>query len=164
MPSPSKKAKIYWDACAFLGFLKGEPNKAACVEIIKAAKAKHIQIWTSSIVLVEVLHLGRKEGKVIPASDRDQIRRLFSEPYVQIVTADWWICTQAQELFWAYPDLKWKDSIHVATAIRHKIPLVHSYDPDFLDINGVVGDPPLRIEEPNISSGPLFEGIEWRTA
>lgn len=43
--------KVYWDANAFLGFLKGEKDRvAACNRVIQAAKNGEVKIWSSSIV------------------------------------------------------------------------------------------------------------------
>ena len=154
---PQERIDIYWDANAVLGFLKGEPDKvAACTEVVKRAKGDQIKLWFSAIVQVEVLHLGRKLGLEIPPEDREKITRFFDEPFVQLVQADRWICRDAQEFFWLNPAMGWKDSIHLATVLRHKIPVLHTYDPDLLSFNGSFGDPPVKICEPALDLGPLF--------
>lgn len=147
---------VYWDACAWFGYLKGEPDKIdACKQVIDAAKQGQYLIWGSAVSLVEVLHLGQLNHKHVPPEHIQIIRRAFREPYVKLVAADFKVCQNAQELYWQYPNLKWKDSVHLATAVLHEVPTIHSYDPDFLDLNGKLGNPPVQITKPGVSQQSL---------
>jgi len=154
---PTERLNVYWDANAFIGYIAGEPDKvAACTEVVKAAMREKIMIFSSAIIHVEVLHLGRKLGKEIPPEDREKIRRFFDEPFVRVITADRWICRDAQEWFWKNPALGWKDAIHIATVMKKEIPVFHTYDPDLLQYSGSFGEPPVKICKPGLEIGPLF--------
>jgi len=49
----------YWDACTFLGWLKGEDDKIAeCRSVIEEAVSRKLQIVTSALTLAEVLLVG----------------------------------------------------------------------------------------------------------
>lgn len=101
--------------------------------------------------------MGRKSGSEIPQSDQESIRLFFEEPYVILVEASREICTKAQGLFWKYPALEWKDVVHVASALKHNIPIMHTFDGPLSKLSGKVGgNPILTIQKPGIGKGPLF--------
>ena len=53
-------------------------------------------------------------------------------------------------MFWDYQPLKHKDAIHVASALKAKIPILDTFDKYLIGLNGTIGNPPLIIGEPNI--------------
>lgn len=42
-----------------------------------------------------------------------------------------------------------KDAIHVATALVYKLPVLNTFDGVLLDLDGKLGNPPLKIEKPH---------------
>lgn len=77
----AKVRRYYWDSCAWLGLLNGEPNKRRELEILySAAKRGEVEIWTSAVSLVEVSRLASESGthKPYPAENEDIIANLWS--------------------------------------------------------------------------------------
>ncbi|MGH7949490.1 MAG: PIN domain-containing protein, partial [Candidatus Binataceae bacterium] len=60
------------------------------------------------------------------------------------------VAEYARQLIWQYPALKPKDSIHVATAIKEKLPVLDSFDDGLLSLDGAIGTPPLPIGKPHV--------------
>jgi hypothetical protein len=146
----------YWDSSAFLAWLLPEPEREeACRSVLKAAEEGEVQIVTSALTLTEVIKL---KGK--PELKRDQevrITKFFQNEYIILRGLDRFIAQSAQHLIWEYPQLKPKDSIHVATAVRWKIPVLDTFDlADLLPLDGKLpldstpNSPTLRIGEPHM--------------
>jgi hypothetical protein len=49
---------------------------------------------------------------------------------------------------WEYVDLKPKDAIHVATAVRAGVGFLDTYDEPLIALTDRIGDPPLKIAKP----------------
>lgn len=139
----------YWDSCVFLAALKREPSRIAeCDSIIQAARSRELIIVTSSLTLVEVIKLDR--AWAIPASDAKKIKEFFEVSWLSVRELDRWIAEIARNLLWKHQGLKYKDAVHVATAIRYNVPLLETYDnEDLLQLDAQVGGTPLlRIRLP----------------
>ena len=139
----------YWDSSAFLAWLLPEPDREdACRSVLRAAEEGDLIIVTSALTLTEVIKL---RGK--PELKREQeakIARFFENDYIVLRGLDRFIALAAQRLVWEQ-NLNPKDSIHVATAIRWKIPVLDTFDDDLIGISGK-----LPLEEGN-PSGPKLE-------
>jgi len=140
----------YWDANCFLGWLKAEPDKVRlCEGVVQAAEAGKVKIVTSALTLTEVIWL--KGHPKLPREREDAIRDFFQQEYIQLVNVDRGTAEQARELVWAH-NVKPKDAIHVATAIRRKVEVLDTFDGALLELNGQLGTPALRIIEPDVES------------
>lgn len=145
----TKKELIYWDSCTFLDWFKSneESERAEkCLGTIEEAKKDNINIVTSAITLTEVIEL--KNEKPISAKSEETIRKFFENRFIIVVNLERWIAEDARNLIWKFPHLKPKDSIHVATALKNSIQVLHTFDQDLLKLNGQFGN--LMISEPNI--------------
>ena len=145
----TKKGLIYWDSCTFLGWFKSdeEPERAEkCLGTIEEAKNENIYIVTSAITLTEVIKL--KNENPISVNSEEIIKSFFDNKFIKIVNLERWVATDARNLIWRFPHLKPKDSIHVATALRNGIQVLHTFDQDLLKLNGQFEN--LIISEPNI--------------
>lgn len=61
----------YWDACAFLGWLREEPDKIdECRAGVRHGEQGEVTLVTSAFTLAEVLYLKGKDP--IPSSDRQK--------------------------------------------------------------------------------------------
>ncbi|MHB8279756.1 MAG: hypothetical protein ACYDIA_19185 [Candidatus Humimicrobiaceae bacterium] len=61
-------------------------------------------------------------------------------------------------MIWDYKALRPKDAIHVASAIKAKVPIFDTFDDYLIKQNGTIGEPPLIIGKPNIVyQGSIFE-------
>lgn len=155
---PSKNA-IYWDSCVFLDRLKRKPERIAILETITdAAENGDFIIVTSAITLAEVIKLPE-----LGTSTQDQISTIetfFENPWLNIRIVDEVIARNAAEIRRS-SGLKTCDAIHVATALKYKIPILHTYDGlnedgsikegKFLLAHNEVfgGEPKLKIEVPS---------------
>lgn len=127
---------VYFDSCVFIALLKAEEGR---IDDIKAlfdlASMGSLNIVTSTLTITEVLHIGEYSTR-IPKEDRDKVKALFANDYIVFQTVTKHIADFAQEFVWEY-DIRPKDSIHIATAIANKIPILYSYDSKLIAISGV---------------------------
>ena len=133
--------RIYWDACVWIGLLNEHPERVVnCREVIRLARAGDVQIWTSSIAIVEVFKVRRAPEE----QEAEALRDVAFEDYVQQqdfvveVQVDHDIAIAARRLLRAYPVLrKPNDAIHLATALRYDCAELHTYNGEnLLGLNG----------------------------
>lgn len=140
----------YWDTGPFLALLKNEAHRMADVApIIEAAEAGAVRLVTSGVTLVEVVKLDQKLAPVeVPPEDAEKIRRYFLRSYISIRTFDRPTATIARQLIWDH-GLQTRDAMHLATAIRWKLPLLETFDVgDLVSLSGKVGNPAIEIRLP----------------
>lgn len=142
----------YWDACAFLGWLREEPDKVdGCGKVIREAESGKLQIVTSALTLAEVLFV--KGGTPIPKTDREQVRALFENSWIVLYQLDRAIAEKAQEVVWDH-GVRPRDAVHVATAMDAGVACLDTFDGKLLGLSGI-GQPALTISKPNIE-GQMF--------
>lgn len=146
----------YWDACTFLGYLKGEEDKAdVCTSILEEAERGGCVILTSSITLVEVVHYGRRED--LTREVEDEIQEFFYREWIEVAMLDRQVGEAAREMLWRVPDLKHKDAVHFATAFRYGADVLETYDADLLALDGqVIDGRPVRVARPHIEQVALI--------
>ena len=139
----------YWDSSVFLGLLKNEPDKVGkCQGVMRAAESGGVQIVTSAIALIEVIKLDRTTE--IPREAEEKIRRFFDQDYIEVREVDQRIGEMARDLIWNH-NLRPRDSIHVSTALEYSVASLDTFDDDHMTpLDGLLGDPPLRIGHPNL--------------
>jgi predicted nucleic acid-binding protein len=139
----------YWDSSVFLAWLLPEPEREdMCRSVLRAAEEGELGIVTSALTLTEVIKL---RGK--PELKREHERRIadfFQNEYIILRNVDRFIALAAQRLVWEH-NLAPKDSIHVATAIRWKVPVLDTFDDGLIALSGK-----LAFDESNPSS-PLLQ-------
>lgn len=151
---------VYWDANVFHALFQREEGRLeACSRIETEAKNGNVQIYTSAVTLVECLWIKAKgdppgrPSKLRPEHEK-RIQEYFMQPFVKIVNCDRRIGESARSLVWKYEHLRWKDAIHVATAISQPIDVLHSFDnDDLVRLSGKIGAPPLKISNPGDDDG-----------
>lgn len=138
----------YWDSSAFLGWLLPESEREdACNSVLQAAENGELEIVTSAFTLTEVIKLkGKPELK---KEHEGQIAKFFQREYIILRNVDRFIALAAQRLVWDQ-GLTPKDSIHVATALRWKIPVLDTFDDRLIALNGK-----LALDEGNPASPKL---------
>lgn len=147
-----KVLAIYWDSDAFLGWLGKEADKQkACGTVLGAAERGEVVLVTSSLTLTEVIRI--KHQPAIPRDGAEKVRKFFLSRYIVIKQLDRFTAEDARDLVWTH-GLKPKDAIHVATARRFQIPVLHSYDSDLTDLNGKI--PGIVICKPCLPQGDMF--------
>jgi predicted nucleic acid-binding protein len=144
----------YWDSGVFLALLLPEPERfPECRSVLKAAEKGHVQIVTSALTLTELIHLKGKP-KLHKDEHEAKIRGFFQHQYIIIREVDRFIAEQARDLIWRH-GLHPKDAIHVATALRWRIPILDTFDDtDLLPLNRKLGNPPLEIGHPHAPEEP----------
>lgn len=148
-----------------MGLLNGEANKRRELEILyNAAKRSEIEIWTSTVSLVEVSRLASESGthKPYPAENEDTIANLLEQPFVKLVPVDLETGRRARNIIRSTPGMRnIGDAIHLASALRWPVEAMHTYDrADLLRLSGVLrrkDGEPLKICYPDdATDGPLF--------
>ncbi len=137
----------YWDSSCFLAWLKPEPDRYdACKEVLRAAEQGQVQIVTSTISLTEVIKLNK--GPIqIPHEAEKTISEFFKQEYIVLYQVTRFIAEAARSLIWTHPTLFPKDAIHAATAIKTGVLDFHTFDRDYLPLDGKLG---LRVSEPHM--------------
>jgi predicted nucleic acid-binding protein len=132
----AKQPKYYWDSCAWLGFLNGEANRKRELEIIYGlAKQGKCEIWTSTLSFVEVRRLENEKDLPRPLSDKNlqTIQNLFRQPFVKPIPLAVDIADRSRQIFRETSGInKWQDAIHLASALRWSVDVLHTYDHDDL--------------------------------
>ena len=143
----------YWDACAFLGLLKKEPDKwEVCRAVLQEAKAGNIQIVTSALTLVEVIKLKRRVP--IGPEDAERIKRFFKHKWIDVRNLERYTAETAREMVWEH-GVEPKDAVNVATAVRSHIARLDTFDDDLVELDGRIGEPPLQITYPSVNQQAL---------
>ena len=146
------KSKVYWDSCAWLGLLNKESNKVKELEYVwSQAQKGEVEIWTSTISQIEVVKLAserdevKRQGSVNKQSimtedNLKKIENIFNQPFVKRVPVDVEISSRARRLYREIPKLnKAPDAVHLVSAMKWDIPIIHSYDSkDLLHLSGKV--------------------------
>jgi predicted nucleic acid-binding protein len=133
--------RIYWDACAWISYINkempGPESKFSdarfdmCRETLKSAECGEIEIVTSAFTLAEVCKRAPD-----PASPAINLPAFFDQPYILLVPVDKAIGLRAQNLQLAgLFGIKPPDAVHLASALVHSIPVLHSFDTDLLDLD-----------------------------
>jgi hypothetical protein len=132
---------VYWDACAWLGLVNGEPGRQQQLEVVYGqARQGLVVIWTSTLSIVEANRLDTEVGKPkpIPPDSIKVLDDLLFQPFVNLIPVDTDVARRARKLIRETPGLSKKpDAIHLASALKWNVPVLHSYDGnDLLHLNG----------------------------
>lgn len=159
--------KIYWDSCAWLGLLNGEPEKLQALQYVWGkARSGEVVIWTSAFSLAEV-YKAKCEGKweaLSPEYDA-KIDDLFDQDFVKVVQVDTEIARLAKTLLRTHEKLKKpSDAIHLASAIHWNADQLHTYDgSDLIGLSVRRADgADLEVCKPSMIDGPNLLNIEVR--
>ncbi len=129
--------KRYWDSCAFLAWLQNEAEHAdACNDTLEAAKTSGFIIMTSALTLTETLWL--RGGPKLGEDKARILNRFFRRSFLRVVNVDRAVAEAAQRLVW-HDDVKPKDAIHVATALRYQCTLLETFDAALIARTGLYG-------------------------
>jgi len=142
---------VYWDSDVFIHRLEGTPDKIDILRhITDRAEQGELRIATSAFALCEVAKL---EGLPLPDEQERMIVEFFDNPYIVVVQVDRFVALKSRDITRRF-GLKGKDAVHVASALLAPASVMHTYDEShILKLNGLVGDPPLRIERPGWKAG-----------
>lgn len=141
-----KASTIYWDSSCFCAWFSKEPNRYnTCNAIIEAAQKEQVKLHTSYLTLTEVIRIPNE----YPSEAEDVIAEFFKNPYITMVTLDWPVTRITRDLRRRFKHLDCRDAIHLGTAIRMKVDVLHTYDHDDLTkLDDQIPGYSLRITEP----------------
>jgi len=158
--------RVIWDACVIIAYIQDSDGWTARLQpFVDEAEAGKFEILIPEPCVTEVLTLRRllNEG-----ADVEPLRELFVEflnaPFVVRVPLHAELAEAAGELATIAPKKirGVPDAVLLALAVREQIP-VHTFDgensPGPLKLDGMIGDPPVRIQIPNWGQDTLFEGL-----
>ena len=149
----------YWDSACFLAWLQDEAGRVEkCGDVLVLAERGEIEIVTSVFTLTEVLRLRPKEA--LPSERRTAVEGLFNRPSIRTMMLTRPLAEAARDLVWAH-GVAPRDSVHVASALAAKVDVLNTFDESLIGKNGLIGTPPLAIEEPTVTQPELdLEGRE----
>ena len=134
----------YWDSSTFLAWLLPETDREEdCRSVLRAAEDGELQLVTSALTLTEVIKL--KGSPELKRNYEKKIADFFQNDYIILRNVDRFVAFAAQRLVWDQ-NLSPKDSIHVATALRWRVPVLDTFDDDLISLNGKL---PFDVANPN---------------
>lgn len=143
----------YWDSNCFLAWLQDEDGRAdKCQAVLSLAERGEIEIVTSVFALTEVLRLRPRDA--LPTERRSSVEALFNRPSIRTMMLTRRIAEAARDLVWDH-GVHPKDSVHVASALAARVAVLNTFDNPLIGRSGLIGNPPLIIEEPAIEEPEL---------
>lgn len=160
--------RVYWDACAWIGFINEEPAKIGPLRYVwERATHGECEIWTSVYSYLEVLKIKEASGDPISLAESNRrIDEMFQQAHVKRVQLDTEIARFARFIKQTHHDTGLKsrpDTIHIATAAYHNLDELHTWDnAHILPFDGKIARRDgalLHILIPNVTGleGTLFE-------
>lgn len=137
----------YWDAATFLAWLKPEPaRKPACEGWLDRARQGKLLIVTSTITLAEVVKFDKSDILNLTPETAATIEGFFRNSWISLRNVDPDIGEKARGLIWDHA-LRVRDAIHLATALRYRVPFLDTYDDQLVALNDLfpeitIGYPP----------------------
>ena len=144
--------KVYWDSSVWIALIKGETVKgidrcAVTKMILEDARDGKVTIYISRLTIVEV-HKKRYYASLTRVED-DRIQSdFFKHEYIKKIDVDSWVAEHARQLAWDY-GLRPNDAIHVASAIKVNVEVLHHWDGDFANVPSSVmpSEEPIKWEK-----------------
>ena len=136
---------ICWETSCFIARFNGESGRVeVCNAILEAAKRNEVTLYTSFITMCEWAKI---KGEYASEAE-DQIVEFLRNSYIHLVVIDFNVSRITRDLVRRYK-LDVRDAIHLATAIKMKADVLHTYDADdLLKLNGNIPDIKLDIIKP----------------
>ena len=149
----------YWDSACFLAWLQNEAGRVEkCGDVLDLAERGKVEIVTSVFTLTEVLRLRPREA--LPSERRIAVEGLFNRPSIRTMMLTRRLAESARDLVWDH-GVAPKDSVHVASALAARVDVLNTFDEPLIGKSGMIGAPPLTIEEPTVAQPELdLEGRE----
>lgn len=138
---------LYWDTDVFIHRFQRTPTHIAILEQLTDAAERSEIVFVQSTFTIAELVKDPESGEKLPEDKESLIEDFFENEFVVIRTLTEPIAFLSRKISRDY-GVKPGDAIHVATALFWKVPILHTYDKKLLNKNGLIGDPPLRIELP----------------
>jgi predicted nucleic acid-binding protein len=159
----------YWDSAMFISLLTGsDPDRVQVIrELLDLNRRGAIRIVASTFTIAEVRPHPNDRG--LPLDEFETAQQLFESDRLDLWVLTPRIAAAAARLGFENPSVTPTDCVHIATAIEAKAGVLFTFDGAgtkrrkpgaMIALSGLVGDPPLRIREPIVTHGPLFDMID----
>lgn len=160
-----KPARVYWDTCAWIGLLNGEPDKKRDLESVYTdARNGKTELWTSTLSMVECRFIDQERETPRPYSEEHDktINDIFRQPFVKPISLTRDIAEHARHVWRATPSLgSFQDAVHLVSALKFNVDIMHTYDKhDLLHLSEQFtcrNGNPLVISNPSKVIGTLFD-------
>ena len=153
---------VYWDSCTFIHRIQQTPEHIDVLrQITDAAEKDKLSIVTSAFTLCEVAKVNKDVPDILPEEQERLIVDYFENPYIVLRSVDRAVAKKAREILRFKESIKGKDAVHVATAVLHGIPIMHTFDRKLQTLTGAPCIGSLRIQAPSWESGT--EKPQFRT-
>lgn len=145
------KPRVYWESSPFCAAIWNELDRGhICHTILQSAKSGDIELFTSTLTLVEVFKVPQTADEL---AAEGVISSFFRNKWIRKQVLDWYVAQEARRLQRQFPHLDGRDAIHLATAIYLEVDFLHTYDEDdLIKCNGKI--PNLTITKPE-PFGPI---------
>jgi predicted nucleic acid-binding protein len=160
---PDDPARVYWDSNVPISYLNEMADRLAVIEeLLRKARAREIELVTSSLSIVEVAFAQtEKQGRALDPAVEESIDALW-EPGGPIKTVEFYdlIARGARSLIRRGIDQGWGnlkpiDAIHLATAKQMGVAAFHTYCASLHAWDGHLGFP---VTEPQLAQTILATG------
>ncbi len=159
----------YLDSVFFISVITPVYHRLpALIPLLKLIDEGKLQTVTSTMTLAEVRRF-KSDSLSVGYVDEQQglrVREMFATGRVLVVPLTEYIANRAAEIGNDYPDLLPADCVHIATAEFQKVDVLFTYDGEgkgrrrpgkMLAHDGTIGPAMLRISEPFVPLGPMFD-------
>ena len=141
-----------WDSSVIIAYLGNEiAYRDVLLDLIEQGEQGALTIVVSSLATVEVAYIGGLDSDAAEGIIRD----FFANNYIVPAAIDYNIAANARRLVRQYGNslgLRPLDATHLATAVTLNIPIIETMDTDLLRLDGLEGQPPLRVRQPRIDA------------
>jgi predicted nucleic acid-binding protein len=144
----TKPQVVLWDSCVIIDCLQQDEARYPDIfPMVQQAQTGALTIVVSEISIAEVARLDKLAERGASLSEQKSvIEDWFDLPYVVAQVVDRSVSMIASRLKRNHAKLKTCDAVVLATALRHGVPIVYTYDgltkPDgLLQLNGAVANP-----------------------
>ena len=103
-------------------------------------------IVTTALTMAEVAML--PASGLLPEEEEQRIVDFFENDYIVVRPIDRFVAEKAREIIRNHRPMRAADAIQVAVALLSRVREMHTYDGRLLSKDGLMGIPPLRINEP----------------
>lgn len=154
----TKPDRIYWDSCVFIDCLQRTASRInVLLEIIEVATRGQVKIVTSALSIAEVVSIC--STRPVPVSEANKIKCFFENRFILLQQVDRATAELAADIGRQHK-IRPVDAIHIATAIRARCHVLHTYDGSgdptnnkrLIFYNRKIGNPALPIEVPSVIS------------
>jgi predicted nucleic acid-binding protein len=156
----SRGQTAYWDANVFLSYINGEPSRLPTIDtLLQQSSNGDFTVVTSTISLTEVAFAEmEKLGGALDEAVEQRIDALFADrSVVSLIEFHEGVARDARRLMRRAMvqglSLKPPDAIHLASALRLGVDMLHTYDRRMHGYGNIVGFP---IAEPATATPTLL--------